>query len=143
MEKWKNLLRLESRSERDSALPLAPAPLASIPLIGECAHSACTARHGKLSYGLQECPPQTFPQRASEKRNPNSERSLVVLICWMGKYMPLLRNHQGCKHLFSTSCVRSSRNNLKKDSYRWETRHSPLISSLAPLRCTHQQHKPR
>lgn len=43
MEKWENLLRLESRSERDSALPLAPAPLASIPLIGECAHSAYTA----------------------------------------------------------------------------------------------------
>ena len=29
-----------------------PAPFVSIPLREECAHSACTARHGKLSYGL-------------------------------------------------------------------------------------------
>ena len=69
-----------------------PAVLPRIPLKAESGRFAYSTRHGKLAYGLQECPPATFPQRVRIGTPDN----IRLLICGMFILCRSQACHQGC-----------------------------------------------
>lgn len=69
-----------------------PAPFPRIALRGQSGRFAYSTRHGKLAYGLQECPPATFPQRV-RTGTPDNIRLLICGMCILCRSQAC---HQGC-----------------------------------------------